>query len=620
MTISFRAARNFGLAILLIIIITVSLFSYVTMSRSSQRLVEIITVDEVKLRGLYDIAEIIDAAKDRLYEYRDGKSEVIAPVDLLINRAIKEVDSLKVLAADAEELASMDEIISASGKLKQAIYAYEVEVRAGDRGSSSAKEMEEIAIKTATHIAQLSREAAVYVGKRIENKNKDIIKISNFSRRMLGFVLLLATFTTVVVALFLARALAKPIQQLVNATQKLAEGELDYRVAIKTEDEIGQLARSFNKMAAELKKSRNELILAKAYTENIIMSMMNALIVIDNEALITTFNKGTSDLLGYAEQQLIGMPVSMIFAKGYFKEIGLDNLINRGFANVETAFQAKNGRHIRVLLSGTIMHDNQGNHAGTVCVAQDITPQKEAMRSAHLASLGEMAAGVAHEINNPINSIINFAQIMIDETESGEKPRLDIPRQIIKEGDRVAGIVKGLLSFARADGQTKSLVNIQDILNEALTLTEAQIHKDGITLKIDLPENLPKILGHFQQVQQVFLNIINNARYALNKKFPGTDQGKIFHISAEEIVLEQQPSIKIVFHDYGTGIPENIREKVLNPFFSTKPADRGTGLGLTISHGIITDHSGKLLIDSFEGEFTKITIILPVVVATAESD
>ena len=236
--------------------------------------------------------------------------------------------------------------------------------------------------------------------------------------------------------------------------------------------------------------------------------------------------------------------------------------------------------------------------------------QAESMRAAHLASIGELAAGVAHEINNPINSVINLAQVLINEcaTESLEN---DVAGRIIKEGNRIAGIVGSLLAFARARKGLKNPVNISEIMTETLALTEAQVQKDGIDLKLQVPKDLPFLIGHMQQIQQVFLNIINNARYALNRKYPSGHESKILEILAETVTDDDRPWIRVTFRDRGIGIPIEIMENILDPFFTTKPAGVGTGLGLSIGHGIISDHGGKLKIESNEGEYTRVIIDLP---------
>ena len=619
MFFSFRTARNLGLLILLVIIFVESIFSYITMSKSAERLTAIITIDQVKLRRWYDVAEIITHAKDDLYDYRLGRTEVVASVDLLINQAIKQINGIKELSTDSDELSTINEINKAARLFKQALYAFEAEVREGYRGGASAKEMEIIAVREADRIAALGREAASFVSKRIEEKNNAILEISIFSQKMLTLVLFIGIIAVLVNAYFMARALERPIKELVDGTKRLANGELTHRVEVHSKDEIGQLADSFNSMAVKLRKSRQELLTSKAYTDNIIRSMSNSLLVINKDTSIRAANQATHDLLGYSREELIGKPFSMIFAEGFYSGIGLENLINEGFtSNVETTFLSKFGEKIRVLFSGSVIFNEESKFEGIVCVAQDITMQTETMRAGHLASIGELAAGVAHEINNPINSIINFAQILNDDVQRGEMPTEEIPGLIIKEGDRVATIVKSLLSFAREDEKkTKTALNVQEVLEEVLALTKAQIRKDSISLMMDFPTKLPKILGNFQQIEQVFLNIINNARYALNQRYPQTHPQKKLIIHGSEEIIDEQPYIEMTFIDYGPGIPAAVLDKIYNPFFSTKPSGKGTGLGLAISHGIITDHGGKLQFESTEDEYTKVLILFPALTGDA---
>ncbi len=237
--------------------------------------------------------------------------------------------------------------------------------------------------------------------------------------------------------------------------------------------------------------------------------------------------------------------------------------------------------------------------------------EAETIRTGQLAALGELAAGVAHEINNPINGIINYAQLLLNKSMPGSREQ-DIAARIIKESDRIAHIVRSLLSFAREGKEEKHPVSIQEIITDTLSLTETQLKKDGIKLEIDIPVNLPRIIAQPQQLEQVFLNIISNSRYALNQKYPGEHKNKILEIRCKERMISKKPYARISFNDRGTGIPEDILDKVMNPFYSTKPSNIGTGLGLSISHSIIKNHAGKLIIDSIEGKFTKVIIELPV--------
>ncbi len=236
--------------------------------------------------------------------------------------------------------------------------------------------------------------------------------------------------------------------------------------------------------------------------------------------------------------------------------------------------------------------------------------QAEAMRAGHLASLGELSAGVAHEINNPINGVINYAEILQDEfEEKGEDA--DIPKRIIKEGERIATIVRNLLSFARDHKENRSHEYIGEMLSDTLSLVGKQIIKDGIELVMDIPHDLPAVNVRTQEIQQVFLNLMSNARHALNQKYSRKHKDKILKIKGESIEIDGLQIIRMTFYDKGIGIPTELLDKICNPFFSTKPKGEGTGLGLSISHGIIKNHGGRLLFETVEGEYTSAIIELP---------
>ena len=250
-----------------------------------------------------------------------------------------------------------------------------------------------------------------------------------------------------------------------------------------------------------------------------------------------------------------------------------------------------------------------------VALLRDITERKAslaaAMHAEQLAAVGEMAAGVAHEINNPINGIINYAQIIRNKSEKGGMIK-DIAERMIKESNRIARIVEGLLSFSRRRHEEKMIVSIKEILSDSLTLTAAQMRKDSIIVKIGPTGNLPQIMVQAHEIAQVFINIISNARYALNQKYPGSHDDKSLEITSGLVKKDDRKYVRVSFCDHGTGIPANIIDKVRNPFFTTKPEGKRTGLGLSISHGIVENHEGKLTIDSIKGQFTRIHVDLPV--------
>jgi signal transduction histidine kinase len=229
-----------------------------------------------------------------------------------------------------------------------------------------------------------------------------------------------------------------------------------------------------------------------------------------------------------------------------------------------------------------------------------------------MEAIGTLAAGVAHEINNPISGIMGYAEIL-KERYHGQSRDEDIPSKIIKESDRIAKIVTNLLSFAKDWQEESSSARIQDILTNTLGMIKGRMAKDSIKLSVDVSDNLPDIKARSHEIQQVFLNILSNAHYSLNQRFPGSNENKLLEIQGKPIKLENRNYVRTTFHDRGTGVPKNILNKVCDPFFSTKPPGNGTGLGLAISHSIIQNHGGKLLIESVEGEYTKVMVDLPAI-------
>jgi len=254
-------------------------------------------------------------------------------------------------------------------------------------------------------------------------------------------------------------------------------------------------------------------------------------------------------------------------------------------------------------------------HTPILVVLKNITSQKQMeaqlQHAQRMEAIGTLAAGVAHEINNPISGIIGYAEILIDSNQK-QTPEYDILNRIIKEADRIAEIVKNLLSFARDRHDEKKPANIKGILSTTLELIEKRFIRDGIQLSVDVPATLPDIKVRSHEIQQVFLNILNNAHYGLNQKPLELSGDKFLKIKGEINEVEGRNFIRITFHDNGTGIPKNILNKICDPFFSTKPPGKGTGLGLSISHGIVNNHKGKLIFETAEGKYTKVMVELPI--------
>jgi signal transduction histidine kinase len=259
--------------------------------------------------------------------------------------------------------------------------------------------------------------------------------------------------------------------------------------------------------------------------------------------------------------------------------------------------------------------DIDGNFK-TIVLWRDVTEKRryeaEAARAGYLASIGELAAGVAHEINNPISGIISIAEVLRDENTEN-KNYFKLYNQIIKESDRVAIIVRKLLEFARDRNEDPMPFYLTDILDDSLSLMGSQILKNGTKLVLDFPPDLPAIKVQNHEIQQVFVNILNNAIYALKEKFSGKDPENYLNITGRVKEITDKQYIRTTFHDGGIGIPQNIIDKICNPFFSSKPTGKGTGLGLSISYNIVQNHGGMLTFESVANRYTKVYVDLPVV-------
>jgi PAS domain S-box-containing protein len=262
-----------------------------------------------------------------------------------------------------------------------------------------------------------------------------------------------------------------------------------------------------------------------------------------------------------------------------------------------------------------------------IITVRDITEEKirkeEALRTGQLAAIGELAAGVAHEINNPINGIINYTQILLDDHEEENEANAvhkDIMGRIIKEGERISTIVRNLLSFARQRDEIVEQIQISDIIKDSLSLLMHQLHKDAIQLVVTIPPNLPFIKGNPQQLQQVFVNLLTNACYALNQKYQGKDPDKRIEISSSVVKVEGRDFVRTTVSDWGAGITQDVINHIFDTLFTTKPPGQGTGLGLNISKGLVRDHNGYLSLTSTPGEPTIATVDLPVSEAEVKNE
>jgi signal transduction histidine kinase len=227
--------------------------------------------------------------------------------------------------------------------------------------------------------------------------------------------------------------------------------------------------------------------------------------------------------------------------------------------------------------------------------------EKELLQQAKLASVGQLAAGVAHELNNPLGTILLYSDIMLKES-AAEDPRREDLKMIISEVKRCKTIVADLLNFAREHEISARDVDVHALVDEVINKDSAQPTFEKIEFVKQYDSNLPLIQADAAQLQQVFVNLFSNAAYAMD------NAGKI--IISTHIVDGQSVEVRVA--DTGCGIPAENLSKLFTPFFTTKPAGKGTGLGLSIVYGIIKLHRGQIMVQSKVGQGTTIIITLPV--------
>jgi signal transduction histidine kinase len=226
--------------------------------------------------------------------------------------------------------------------------------------------------------------------------------------------------------------------------------------------------------------------------------------------------------------------------------------------------------------------------------------QSQLVEAEKLAGIGKLAAGIAHEINNPLTSVLTFSNLMLEQCPPSD-PRHDKLKLMVRETDRARTIVRQLLNFGRESVLKPEKIDINQPVTEIAESLVAQEAFKGIELSLKLADNLPQVYADPAQLGQVVLNILLNAIHAITP--PGT---------IEVSTRLADKNVEVIFRDSGKGIPEEHRNKIFDPFFSTKAATKGTGLGLAVSYGIIKKHGGEIVVDSTVGKGTTFTVRLPI--------
>ena len=375
----------------------------------------------------------------------------------------------------------------------------------------------------------------------------------------------------------------------------------------------------------ELKRESERLEKAKNEQIAMVSNISDVIVILDQEARIKYISPNIEKLFGWKPQDLLGESGFRHLRQDRIRGIIKDyNRILKEYdtpQSIEVEYMGADGkfRIVSMTVNNQLMNPDI---EGVLINFHDISEQKKleeeklkmeasARNQQVLESIGVFAAGMAHEINNPINGIMNYAQLIKDITE-GNAEVSEYSGEIINETERVARLVKDLLHFARQDSDQFEYADPSDIINRTLPLINTILRHDQISLKVVIEENLPDIRCRSHQIQQILMNLLTNARDSLNARYNGYDENKICVVSCNIVNDGDGRFIRFGVEDHGVGINEDIRHRVFDPFFTTKERDKGTGLGLSISYGITEEHKGRLWFDSVENEYTRFYLDLPI--------
>jgi two-component system cell cycle sensor histidine kinase/response regulator CckA len=375
----------------------------------------------------------------------------------------------------------------------------------------------------------------------------------------------------------------------------------------------------------ELRRTQIELEASRARYFDLYNLAPVGYMTLSEQGLILEANLTAASLLGVDRSRLVKKSVTRFIIPEdediYY--LHRQHLFETGARQVcEIRFRRKDGSQCWTRLEATMVQDAKSKAPTCRVAVSDITENKRLEQErkameAHLRhqqkleSIGRLAGGVAHEINNPLTGIMGFAQLIAAQMDK-TSPLGKYAAEIICQTERVATIVNNLLTFAQHKTQSHSPEDIHEIVGDTLTLIQTVMPRDQITLEMDIPENMPRIKCCSQHIQQVLTNLLTNARDALDEKYPEFNPDKIIRVSAQVFEKAGKAWIRTTVEDHGTGISPEIQEKMFDPFFTTKEPGKGTGLGLAISDGIVEEHGGELHCESELGQWTRFHIDLPV--------
>jgi len=350
---------------------------------------------------------------------------------------------------------------------------------------------------------------------------------------------------------------------------------------------VRSLQRQLARHGEELKKSEENYRRLVESTEDFIFT-------VDESGRFLSLNSFTASFFGGTPSQFIRQPLSMLFTEDIAQQqLRLIRVVFQFGKSVREEFMVTTGEH-QAWLSANYMplKDGQDNVVSVLCIARDITENKklenQLINTEKMASMGTLAAGVAHELNNPLGVVLGFTDLLLEKFDQDSQDYQDL-KTIERHSLHCKQVVENLLSFARQGEGASEYCDIYEAIHEIIGVVKHSLDMNNIELRLNLVPGLPKVKGDARQMQQVFLNLVNNAAAAMK-------EGGVLEI---ETSLEGgQDRVRVVVRDHGHGIKEEHMENIFDPFFTTKGEGEGTGLGLFVSHGIVTKYEGTITCDS----------------------
>jgi hypothetical protein len=361
----------------------------------------------------------------------------------------------------------------------------------------------------------------------------------------------------------------------------------------------GRLFRSLHEKAEELRG-------LKDYNENILESLDSGIVVLDLDSRVVRWNRAMEALDGRERQDVLGRALDAVFP-GPFLEALRGALVlghDEEIAHIyKLHLPAADGRSLIVNVSVAPFQAAPGERHGTILILDDVTSrirlEEQLQHAEKMASVGLLAAGVAHEVNTPLAGISSYTQLLRGQIEEKD-PRQQVLEKIEKQSFRAAKIINSLLNFSRSSGTEFERVDVNKIIADVLSLVEHQLEGSRIRVRRELAGSLPAIRGNENRLQQVFFNLVLNARDAMPSGGWLTLRS---YAEGDTVVAEVA--------DTGHGIRREDIRRIYDPFFTTKGIGRGTGLGLSVSYGIVQEHGGAIFVDSTPGQGTTFQVALP---------